>query len=72
MTEAAKSKGSAAKQDKVDLLVGMKAICNYLGRSESTIIKWRQQYDDFPVKKNGQLTATRSALQKWVYDTFGG
>lgn len=71
MTEATKIKDHSAKQDKVDLLVGMKAICSFLGRSESTVIRWRQQYDDFPVKKNGQLTSTRVALQKWVYETFG-
>lgn len=71
MVEVVKS-GTGNKIDKADLLVGMKAICSFLGRSESTIIRWRQQYDDFPVKKNGQLTTTKSALQRWVYETFGG
>jgi len=58
--------------DTADLLVGMKAICDFLRRSEATVLKWRKEYDDFPVKKDGQLIATRSALQKWVYATFGG
>lgn len=69
---AEKSKGPAvAKQEQADLLVGMKAICKFLGRSESTIIRWRKEYDDFPVKKEGQLITTRASLQQWVYATFG-
>jgi hypothetical protein len=65
----AKAKEAA---DTADLLVGIKAICDFLRRSEATVLKWRREYDDFPVKKNGQLISTRAGLQKWVYNTFGG
>ena len=58
--------------ERADILVGMNAICGFLGVSEATVIKYQREYDDFPVKKIGRLTATRSALQKWIYATFGG
>jgi len=53
-----------------DILVGMKAICDYLRVSEATVIKWRAEYDDFPVKKNGQLMSSRSALNTWSFTIF--
>lgn len=56
--------------DTADILVGMKAICGFLRVSEATVIKWRQQYDDFPVKKNGQLTSSRAALNEWSRQLF--
>lgn len=68
--QGSRSKGQVV--DQADILVGMKAICDFLRVSEATIIKWRKEYEDFPIKKNGQLTGTRAALQKWIYGTFGG
>lgn len=58
--------------DTADILVGMKSICDFLGVSEATVIKWRQQYDDFPIKKNGQLTSSRAALNEWSRTLFSG
>lgn len=34
-------------------LVGMKAICQYMGLSESTLTQRKQQYPDFPMEKIG-------------------
>lgn len=50
-----------------DVLFGMKSICQFLGRSESTIIKFIREYDDFPVhRENGSgYAASRSELNKW-------
>lgn len=58
----AKGKESPAT---ADILVGMKSICDFLRVSEATVLKWRREYDDFPVKKNGQLTSSRAALNEW-------
>lgn len=50
-----------------DILFGMKSICQFLGRSESTITKFIQGYDDFPVRRdNGKgYVASRSELNRW-------
>jgi hypothetical protein len=48
----------------------MKAICEFIGYSEATIIKWRKEYDDFPVKKNGQLISSKTALNEWSRSLF--
>ena len=66
------AKASAKSEEPADILVGMKAICDFLRVSEATVIKWRREYDDFPVKKNGQLTSSRAALNKWSLKLFGG
>jgi hypothetical protein len=64
-------RSSAAKiEDQADILVGMKSICDFLRVSEATVIKWRREYDDFPVKKNGQLTSSRAALNEWSRRLF--
>lgn len=50
-----------------DILFGMKAISNFLGRSYDTIIKFIQEYDDFPVRRdNGKgYVASRTELTRW-------
>jgi hypothetical protein len=57
-------------EEVADILVGMKAICEFLRVSDATVIKWRKEYDDFPVKKNGSLTSSRTALNKWSIAMF--
>jgi hypothetical protein len=53
-----------------DILVGMKAICYFLRREEHVVRKWMSDYDDFPVKKNGQLISSKSALNDWSRGLF--
>jgi hypothetical protein len=67
-----KGQGSRVKgqNETADILVGMKAICEFIGYSEATIIKWRKEYDDFPVKKNGQLISSKTALNEWSRSLF--
>ena len=53
-----------------DTLRGMKAICQFMGYSESQILQWMRQYENFPVRKNGErrqgsLHSSKAALQKW-------
>lgn len=54
--------------EECDILRGMKAICAFLGMSEDTVLRWMREYDDFPVKKNGQLISSRKKLNKWYQD----
>ncbi len=49
-----------------DMLRGMKSICDYLRMSEATVLKYIREYDDFPVKKNGNYISSRTALNDWV------
>ena len=58
------------KDTNADILVGMKAICSFLKVSEATITKWRNEYDDFPVKKCGQLISSKTALNTWSRNLF--
>ena len=62
--------GKKTVEEVADILVGMKAICDFLRVSDATVIKWRREYDDFPVKKNGHLTSSRTALNKWSIEMF--
>lgn len=55
--------------EECDILRGMKAICDFLRMSEATVQKWMREYDDFPVKKNGQLISSRRKLNDW-YQTY--
>lgn len=50
-----------------DVLFGMKAICDHLGRSEATVLKFCREYDDFPVKKENRTgyISSRSKLEEW-------
>jgi hypothetical protein len=58
--------GRMASTDKMDdMLRGMKAICTYMNMSEATVLKFRREYDDFPVKSNGVLYASKSKLSEW-------
>lgn len=63
MAEAANVKAAKA----TDVLFGMKAICDYLGRSDATVLKFCREYDDFPVRKeNGSgYISSRSRLDEW-------
>jgi hypothetical protein len=53
------------KIEECDVLRGMKAISGFLSMSEATVLRWMREYDDFPVKKNGQLISSRSRLNAW-------
>ena len=54
-----------------DLLVGMKSISSFLKMSEATILRWLQEYDDFPVKKNGNYISSRTRLNTWFQAYLG-
>lgn len=53
-----------------DLCVGMKQICNFTGYSESTIEKFRQEYDDFPIINNGRLVMSKTRWNKFWLEVF--
>lgn len=57
-----------------DMLFGMKAICNFLQRSEPTIIKFAADYDDFPARRdNGKgWVSSRTELIKWFREYVRG
>ena len=58
-------KKAATEAEQLDVLTGMKAICDFLRLSEPTVLKYRKEYDDFPVKKNGSYISSRSQLNTW-------
>ena len=50
-----------------DLLVGMKAICQHLGISEATAIKWVRELG-LPIRKtgdNGYWVGSRKKIDAW-------
>lgn len=59
--------GELMPEPDCDILFGMKSICQFLGRSEATITKFAQEYDDFPVRRdNGKgYVASRTELNRW-------
>ncbi len=64
------SGGEGKVSEDNDLLVGMKAICAFTGYSESTIEKFRQEYDEFPVMNNGRLIMSKTKWNKFWTDVF--
>lgn len=57
-----------------NVLQGMKSICDFLGRSEATIINWTKIYaDTIPIKKiDGRWESDRKALEDWRRDLLNG
>jgi hypothetical protein len=57
-----------------DLLVGMKAICQFLhGISEATALKWHRELG-LPIKKageNGYWVGSRSKIDAWSAEYAG-
>lgn len=51
--------------EELDVLRGMKAICDFLRMSEATVLRWMREYDNFPVKKNGSYISSRAKLNSW-------
>lgn len=51
--------------EELDMLRGMKAICDFLRMSEATVLKFCREYDNFPVKKNGSYYSSRKKLNLW-------
>ncbi|MGA1846897.1 hypothetical protein [Deferribacter abyssi] len=50
---------------KTTILVGMKAIRQYVGRSEATVLKWIKE-DGFPAKKvDGVWESDTVLIEKW-------
>ena len=50
---------------KTTILVGMKAIRQYVGRSEATVLKWIKN-DGFPAKKvDGVWESDTVLIEKW-------
>jgi predicted DNA-binding transcriptional regulator AlpA len=48
---------------------GMKAICDYVGFSESTVLIWIRDRD-FPAKRiNGEWISSEGAVEKWMQET---
>lgn len=64
------AKGAGAVES--EILRGMKAIVDFSGLSEATIIKFCSEFDDFPVKKNGTYISHRVQLNEWVRDYVAG
>lgn len=67
----AKAKQAAIIPDRGDILVGMKAICQYLhGVSEATALKWQRELG-LPIRKsdangtNGVWIGSREKLDAW-------
>lgn len=55
----------SAEAVELDVLRGMKEICDFLRMSDATVLKWMREYDDFPVKKNGNYISSRNRLNEW-------
>ena len=51
--------------EEFDMLRGMKAICDFLRMSEATVLRWMREYENFPVKKNGNYISNRTKLNEW-------
>jgi len=64
--------GKKTEVESSDVLVGMKAICDFLNMSDATVLKYHRGYDDFPVKKNGVYVSSRSKLNTWFRSFVGG
>ena len=56
---------SEKEEQKNDKLIGMKAICEHMGISESTVIKWRQEFDMPIEKKGGTWCGSKQKLDVW-------
>ena len=49
-------------------LEGIKQICDYLGISEATATRWKQQYINFPISQNGsggRWSSDTERLDEW-------
>jgi hypothetical protein len=62
-----------SKDQKGDLLSGMKSICQHLnGISEATVLKWYREYD-LPIRKAGGVwIGSRKKMDQWSADFVGG
>lgn len=65
------AKATKQMEDTADILVGMKAICDFLRMSDATVLKWMREHDDFPVKKNGGYISSRIKLNTWFQSYLG-
>ena len=60
-----------------DILVGMKAICRYIHRSEATALKYHRELD-MPMRKSdkngttGQWISSKSKLDAWAQSLIEG
>jgi len=54
-----------AKPEELDVLRGMKSICFFLKVSETTVLKWSREYDNFPMKKDGRHISSKKKLNEW-------
>jgi predicted DNA-binding transcriptional regulator AlpA len=61
------------KKEEIIKLLGMKEICIYLGRSESTVLKLIRE-EDFPAKKvDEEWVAHSDAIEAWkVRNSYEG
>ena len=50
-----------------EILVGITEIAPHVGNvSNVTILKWKQEYDDFPIRKlGGQWVSEKAKLVEW-------
>lgn len=56
-----------------EILNGMKEICQYLGKSEPTVLKWARDMG-LPIKKtgdNGVWVGSRTKIDAWVVEYVG-
>lgn len=54
------------------ILRGMKSIADFSGLSESSIIKFCIEYEDFPVRKNGNYYSHKLELEVWMREWSAG
>lgn len=65
MAKAGNAGGQSAAMDQGRFLTGMKDICRYVSRSESTVIGWIRD-EDFPAKKiDGIWEAHTAMVDAW-------
>jgi hypothetical protein len=52
-------------KDEKTMLNGMKEICNFTSRAETTVLKWFREYN-FPAKKvGGRWISDTEMIKKW-------
>lgn len=48
-----------------DVLIGMQEICDFTRVGRRTIKRWVRDYQDVPIRNDGQYWADKEALRDW-------
>lgn len=77
-TEPTPTTAAAGSPDQApDLLIGMKAICRYIGKTEVTVLKYHRELD-LPIRKSdkngtsGQWISSKTKIDQWAQDLVEG